>query len=74
VFTLINQTKKNEDIVKTITPERQESFHRPNTEQNKGLGFPGFARHEAIKNGGYLKDDVIFIKVEIEPFDLLNNQ
>ena len=49
-----------------------EGYHRPRTEKNPGVGIWRFISHEAINDRlRFLIDDAIFIKVEIEPFDLL---
>lgn len=74
VFTLMNQTHITDDIVMDIIPDTSlEGWKKPKTEQNSGVGIWKFAKHETVKKGGYLKDDEIFIKVEVEPFDVLTN-
>lgn len=75
VFTLINQTKVNSDIVmKGMTPEGEDEFQRPKAEHNVGIGYTKFAKHKLISTRGFLKDDVIFIKVEVEPFNLFKKK
>ncbi|KXJ17485.1 TNF receptor-associated factor 4 [Exaiptasia diaphana] len=75
VFTLMDQRhdeNERKNIVMDIIPDTTlEGWQRPKTDQNPGVGIWKFAKHENIKNKGFLKDDEIFLKVEVEPFDLL---
>lgn len=75
VFTLMDQRHEEDErrnIVMDIIPDTTlEGWQRPETDQNPGVGIWTFAKHENIKNRGFLKDDEIFLKVEVEPFDLL---
>jgi len=72
VITLINQ-RKHGNLVMTLSSQEETSFRRLCTTNQEFYGFLRFAKHETIKSQGFLKDDRIFIKVEVEPFDVLAN-
>eukprot|EP00112_Aurelia_sp_Birch-Aquarium-sp1_P019105 Seg4664.2 transcript_id=Seg4664.2/GoldUCD/mRNA.D3Y31 product="TNF receptor-associated factor 3" protein_id=Seg4664.2/GoldUCD/D3Y31 len=72
-FSLLDQsedeeTRKHE--TKGLECNRKSaSFLRPTTSANPGWGFPKFIELEKLQNGPYLKDDCIFLKIEIDPVD-----
>eukprot|EP00794_Sanderia_malayensis_P008037 gene8037-8899_t len=44
------------------------SFHRPKTDTNPGWGFPKFILLDKLKSGTFIKDDCMFVKIEVESF------
>ena len=61
-FRLINQ-KTGRDIVDAFQPDPlSSSFKKPISNMNIASGCPRFISHESLMNGGYIVDDVIFIK------------
>ena len=61
-LTIINQAGKM-GVTDTYRPDPQSSsFQRPTQEMNVGSGFLMFIRHEQLLNGGFVKDDCIFLK------------
>ena len=74
-FTLLGQSKKSSsDAHKTeelLGDRNSTSFLRPENDANPGWGFPKFITFDILKSGSYLKDGCIFIKIEVEPYDIL---
>ena len=65
---ITNATNKTEEL---LGDRNSTSFVRPQTEANPGWGFPKFITLDKLKSGTYLKDDCLFIKIEVEPYDVL---
>ena len=72
-FSLLDQSEDEETReheTKGLDCNRQSaSFLRPTTSANPGWGFPKFIELETLQNGPYLKDDCIFLKIEVDPLD-----
>ena len=72
-FTLLDQSEDEENRVhetKGLECNRKSaSFFRPTTSSNPGWGFPKFIELDKLQDGPYLKDDCIFLKIEIDPVD-----
>eukprot|EP00731_Ephydatia_muelleri_P038736 Em0885g1a len=70
-LTIINQTEKKH-VTDTFHPDPQSnSFHRPaQKEMNVASGCPVFIRHEQLLNGGFVKDDCIFLRVVVDVTDI----
>ena len=64
-LTLLNQDKQKKDIVRTIKPRTSSSsFQRPTNEMNVASGCPQFAPLSIFDDDSYVKNDMIFIKVD----------
>ena len=68
---IINQAGKKH-VTDTFRPDSQSnSFQRPTLkEMNVASGCPMFIRLEHLLNGGFVKDDCIFLRVVVETNDL----
>ncbi|MGH0162489.1 UNVERIFIED_CONTAM: hypothetical protein FKN15_063135 [Acipenser sinensis] len=67
---ILDQSGAKTDIVDVFKPDlNSNSFKRPVTEMNVASGFPCFVTHtalEAPKNGIYVKDETLFVKVKVD--------
>ena len=72
-LSLINQSGKKH-VTGSFRPDPQSSsFQRPGRkEMNVASGCPMFIRVEHLLNGGFVKDDSIFLKVVVDTSDLPN--
>ena len=70
-LTLINQEGKKH-VTDSFRPDpHSSSFQRPGRrEMNIASGCPMFIRQELLLNGGFVKDDSIYIRVMVETSDL----
>ena len=70
-LTLINQEGKKH-VTDSFRPDPHSgSFQRPGRrEMNIASGCPMFIRQELLLNGGFVKDDSIYIRVMVETSDL----
>ncbi|KAL5491323.1 hypothetical protein EMCRGX_G016587 [Ephydatia muelleri] len=66
-LTIINQAGKKH-VTDTFRPDPQSnSFQRPTQkEMNVASGCPMFIRHEQLLNGGFVKDDCIFLRTVVD--------
>ena len=65
-FTLIDQ-EGNNDYLDSFWPRYGgTSWERPRNTRNIGSGIPKFFLHENLFSGGYIRDDTMFIRVEID--------
>ena len=64
---IVNQAGKK-DVTDTFCPDPQSSsFQRPmQKEMNVASGCPMFIRKEHLLNGGFVKDDSIFLRVVVD--------
>jgi len=63
-FRLINLKKIDDDIVESFrSGANSMSFIQPKKEMNVASGCPLFVKQEKLFNGGFVKDDTIFIEV-----------
>ena len=66
-FTLINQRNRANDITEAFAPDlTSPSFQRPQGDMNVASGFPRFAKQSVLNDEGFTKDNVIFIKAQID--------
>jgi hypothetical protein len=66
-FILINATKAQPDFIDSFVPDRQStSFAKPINQANIASGLPLFCSHGKILNGGFLKDDVLYVKATVD--------
>ncbi|XP_068734886.1 TNF receptor-associated factor 3-like [Montipora capricornis] len=71
-FTLIDQ-EKNNDHSDTFKPRDSDtSWRRPRSTRNVGSGTPTFILHENLSSGGYIRDDTMFIRAQIDTIGLRN--
>jgi uncharacterized small protein (DUF1192 family) len=64
--TLINQDGKNNWHDAWHSDVASSSFQKPIAESNIATGNPLFIDHIQLNNGGFIKDDTVFLKVKIE--------
>ena len=65
-FRLVNQTGADSDLVESFIPDGQSSsFRKPVKDMNIASGCPKFIEIHNFKNGGYVKDDCIFVEIEV---------
>ena len=66
-FELINLENQGNSVVKTfLSNPKSSSFHRPANSINVATGFPKFITIEEFLNGGFIKDNSIFIRTTVE--------
>lgn len=70
-LTLLNQAGKR-NVTDSFRPDsHSSSFQRPGRrEMNIASGCPMFIRQEHLVNGGFVKDDAIYIRVMVDTADL----
>ncbi|XP_014244337.1 TNF receptor-associated factor 4 isoform X1 [Cimex lectularius] len=68
-FTLFDQSEKACNIVESFVPDPTwENFQRPSKEPDTlGFGFPRFVSHETLYKRGFIKDDVLFLRIKVDP-------
>ena len=65
-FKLINQAG-GRDIVDTFQPDpMSSSFRKPKSDMNIASGCPRFVSHTELERGGFIVDDTVFIKCNID--------
>lgn len=65
-FTLHNQVDKSKHKEESFIPDRSSSSYRkPTKEMNVASGCPQFIAIGKFQNGGYIKDNCIFIEVSV---------
>lgn len=45
-------------------------FGRPNKAKSLGFGCPKFVSQETLKARNYIRDNTVFIMIEVEPLDM----
>ena len=72
-FRLVNQQKQG-DLVESFNPDQQStSFRRPVKDMNVASGCPRFIRVDSFTNGGFVKDDCVFVEIDTGEVDLFRN-
>jgi TNF receptor-associated factor 3 len=70
-LTLVDVDTKRKPLIDSFKPDSSStSFKRPVSEMNVASGCPLFVTHEVLETETYLKNDSIFIKVEVDTSDL----
>ena len=46
------------------------SFIRPTSDMNIASGWPVFISHKDLRQGGYIRNDTVFIKITVETIGL----
>lgn len=67
VISVLDQDTNNRNIIDAFRPDpTSNSFKRPSEEVNVASGFPLFAPQYQVEGGTYMRDDNLFIQVEIQ--------
>lgn len=71
-FTLFDQSSTPDracNMVESFVPDPTwKNFQRPSKEPDAlGFGFPRFVSHEMLKKRNFVKDDVLFLRVKVDP-------
>ncbi len=63
-----NDPDKREPITESFVPNPSwKHFQKPDIDsESMGFGYPKFISYELLKNGSYLKDDQIFVKITVD--------
>ena len=65
-FTMINQVDRNRDVSERMHPDKNSSsFQKPVKDMNIASGCPQFMKIDRLSPDGFLKDDSLFIEVNI---------
>ncbi|KAK3735474.1 hypothetical protein QZH41_007908 [Actinostola sp. cb2023] len=75
-FILLDQRPDNsrrKNIENVMTPDRTnsghlDSFKRPTTDENDGLGFPTFVSHKTLAKENYVVDGTLFLQLELHNY------
>ena len=71
-FKLINK-RGGRDVVESIRPDQfSSSFHQPKSDMNVASGCPRFVSIKELLQEGFIVDDTIFIKAEVDTSDGVN--
>ena len=70
-FWLLDQCsdpEKRSHVLESFTPNPSwKHFQRPRKDiQSMGFGYPKFAAHDTLRSGTFIKDDTVFIKIEVD--------
>lgn len=70
-FKLLDQCSdidKRVNVVESFVPNPSwKHFQKPNgNTDGMGFGYPKFVSQETVKNGSYIRDDAIFIKIKVD--------
>ena len=63
---LVDQDQRNNIVQKFLPNTQSRSFRRPQSDMNVASGFPEFAELSIFDNPSYVKDDVMYIKAEVD--------
>lgn len=71
VFKLFDQCSdpdKRQSVVESFTPNPSwKQFQKPVKDaDNSGFGYPKFVTLELLQNGGYIRDDCIFVRIKVD--------
>lgn len=65
-FRLLNQKKIDDDVVESFQSDHSSvSFAQPKNETNVASGCPLFVKQHKLWNGGFVKNDTIFIEISV---------
>ena len=68
-FTLLDQVESGQDgqnVSYTLTPAPgAPNYQKPSTDVSEGRGYHKFISHEKLRQGSYIKNDTIFIKIKV---------
>lgn len=65
-LSLLDQERGGRDIMESFEPDTtSNSFTRPTREMNVASGCPQFVSHTVLEMSRYVKDDTLFLKIEV---------
>lgn len=64
-FSLLSQVSPSEHLVKHIQPDGSSQYQRPSQPTGQLFGIEKFFPKDDLESKGYLKDDVIFLKIQV---------
>ena len=65
-FTMVNQVDRNRDVIERMMPDKNSSsFQKPIKDMNIASGCPQFISIDRLEPEGFLKDNSLFIEVNI---------
>ena len=66
-FTLVNQKKQTASITEAFAPDlHSPSFQKPEYDMNIASGFPKFARQSVLQDENFTKDNILYIKCQVD--------
>ena len=66
-FMLMNQKNQAASITEAFSPDLQSpSFQKPEYDMNIASGFPKFARQSVLQDENFTKDNILFIKCQVD--------
>jgi len=66
-FTLINQKNPAASITEAFVPDlHSPSFQKPEYDMNIASGFPKFARQSVLQDENFTKDNILYIKCQVD--------
>ena len=72
-FKLINQSG-GRDVIDVLQPDPfSSSFQKPKSDMNVASGCPRFVSIKELMQGGFIEDDTIFIKAEVDTASSIKN-
>ena len=75
-FWLLDQCsdpEKRSDVLESFTPNPSwKHFQRPRKDvRSVGFGYPKFVAHDTLRSGTFIKDDAVFVKIEVDTSSLI---
>ncbi|PAA90220.1 hypothetical protein BOX15_Mlig022754g1, partial [Macrostomum lignano] len=64
-FTLMNQSSPSDHLTRHIVPDGSSQFQRPTQPTGQLFGFEQFCPKDDLEPKGFLKDDTLFVKVQV---------
>jgi len=66
-FTLVNQKNEAASITEAFAPDlHSPSFQKPEYDMNIASGFPKFARQSVLQDENFTKDNILYIKCQVD--------
>nr|CAB3267208.1 TNF receptor-associated factor 3 [Phallusia mammillata] len=70
---LLDQGPDRKHLTDTFRPDpSSSSFKRPNSDMNIASGCPLFVAHNVVDGSSYVKEDTIFVRIQVDTSDLEN--
>lgn len=69
-FTLVDQQDdelQRQNHFMTMVPDGNVAFKRPQADENDAYGFPQFVSHSTLRSRKYIKDNVVYIRMQVYP-------
>ena len=74
-LTLMDQCDNKCNVIKTVENDPSGlPFKKPEREMSPSVGFPLFVSHQDLYNGNYIRDDTLFIKIEVLQKQIVGHQ